>query len=374
MNPLPVLFLTYGFPVGGAETFFVNLVNNLDRTKIKPIVVSLGQSEALESKLKSGINIVKTPRRWRYDLSPASKLRELILANGVTTVVALDFFCAFYVSLAIRKIPTPMNVLVSLHMTKPRSFKDFANNFVYSRFLTGKEKLVTVCQAQAAYLSSLYKISRQQLQVIYNGVDVNYWTPVTNTEDRTSLRKMFSVPSDAQIVLQVAAFRREKKHEDSIQALKILHNQGASKTYLMLVGGGNLVIENRLKKLTADLQLGDYVQFCGSHADVREFYWMADLFTLSSVSIETFSIAALEAMAAGLPCVITDLGGAREMVFDGKNGYVVPRKSPERLAEAWSKALNGMLSWKSREIREYVADRFSLEQCVHQYENAIIKS
>jgi len=105
--------------------------------------------------------------------------------------------------------------------------------------------------------------------------------------------------------------------------------------------------------------------------DVRPFYWISDCFTLSSDAIETFSISALEAMASGLPCVITDLGGAREMVTDVENGFVVPIRNPKALAEGWQKVLNGVLSLDQNAIREIVTRRFSMESMVRSYETLI---
>jgi glycosyltransferase involved in cell wall biosynthesis len=99
---------------------------------------------------------------------------------------------------------------------------------------------------------------------------------------------------------------------------------------------------------------------------------MADLFTLSSIAVETFSLAALEAMSTGLPCVLTDIGGAAEMIMDGQNGYLVPPGRPDLLADAWSRALRGGVAWPSQRIRENVVGRFGLDGCVQAYEDALV--
>jgi glycosyltransferase involved in cell wall biosynthesis len=173
------------------------------------------------------------------------------------------------------------------------------------------------------------------------------------------------------VIVQVAAFRPEKAHHHAIEALAIMHRTTSLKPFLLFVGGGDENSERDLRTLARNSSVERYVVFCGQHADVRSFYWMADLFTLSSIS-ETFSIAALEAMSTGLPGVLTNVGGAAEMIVEGRNGYLVPPHRPDLLAEAWKRALSGGLSWSAGRIREYVVASFALDSCVKSYEDVLL--
>jgi glycosyltransferase involved in cell wall biosynthesis len=94
------------------------------------------------------------------------------------------------------------------------------------------------------------------------------------------------------------------------------------------------------------------------------YYKAASLFTLTSES-ETFSLAALEAMAFGLPAVLTNVGGAAEMVTDYHNGFLVPPRDPEKIADGWKKALS--FSFDSSVIRKQVVNNFSINQMVKNY-------
>jgi glycosyltransferase involved in cell wall biosynthesis len=102
-------------------------------------------------------------------------------------------------------------------------------------------------------------------------------------------------------------------------------------------------------------------------ASVRPFYWMADAFTLSSDRVETVSLAALEAMFTGLPCILTNIGGAREMIIEGINGLLVPPRNPPLLAWVWNRVIESRDSFISDEIRRLVCDRFALDQCIAGY-------
>jgi glycosyltransferase involved in cell wall biosynthesis len=221
------------------------------------------------------------------------------------------------------------------------------------------------------YVSKTCRIPVTQFQTIYNGIDTEGFTLSPTSFNAEEFKAALGIPSTAKIILQVATLRKEKAHHYSVEALKILHESGTEKPYLLFVGGGNESLEKHLHQLTSKLDLEQYVKFCGMQKDLRPYYWISDLFTLSSIAIETFSISALGAMASGLPCVLTDVGGAREMVTDGVNGFVVPTHDPRRLAEGWRKVLNGSISMRSENIRKMVEEKFSIDAMMHSYEALI---
>jgi glycosyltransferase involved in cell wall biosynthesis len=112
--------------------------------------------------------------------------------------------------------------------------------------------------------------------------------------------------------------RPEKQQTDLIQAVAALASRGLP-VHALLVGDGDerRAIERRI----ADLGARDRVHLAGAADDVRPFLKLADAFVLTSAT-ETFSNAALEAMAMGLPVVLSRIGGAAEMVEVGQNGFL----------------------------------------------------
>jgi glycosyltransferase involved in cell wall biosynthesis len=369
--PKNVIFVTEGFRVGGSESFLVNLLNELSRDRVNPIVFSLSETGDLEKKLHPSIAVRRILKRWRYDLTPAARIASLMKKEDIPSAFALGLYPFFYIRLASALAKKRPRVFISLHSTKPRSTKNHLQRICYTKLLRKDDILVGVCHSQAKYISEKYNIPFNRFRVIYNGVDPNHWTLPPDGFDRLRVRADLRIPEAADVIIQVAAFRVEKRHEDSLRALAIVHNESKRKPYLLFVGAGSREIEERCRRLADQIGISAHVIFCGQQSDVRPFYWISDLFTLSSNSVETFSIAALEAMACGLPCVLTDLGGAREMIVEGTNGYVVPPEQPQLLAAAWLRVLEKKNELLRNMIRERVTSQFSLAGCVQSYEQLL---
>lgn len=124
-----------------------------------------------------------------------------------------------------------------------------------------------------------------------------------------------------------------------------------------------------LEALTDKLNLGRLVEFHGFRHDVTDFLRRAALFVLSSET-EGLSVTLLEAMAAGLPVVATDVGGNREAVADGQTGLLVPPRSPEALAAGMLNLLRdpGRRRAMGCAGRRRVEREFSLDAMIAQYE------
>ena len=138
-------------------------------------------------------------------------------------------------------------------------------------------------------------------------------------------------------ICSIARFASPKDHRTLLTALAALRSQPCSQPWeLDLVGDGPLEAETR--RLVSQLDLGGRVRFHGYLADPAPVLAAAQLFVLSSRS-EAFPRSILEALRAGLPVVVSDVGGVGEAVADGVNGLLVPAGNPGKLATALGKLL-----------------------------------
>lgn len=164
---------------------------------------------------------------------------------------------------------------------------------------------------------------RVPVQVVKNGIDVARFAPVP--EERAALRERLAIPADAPVVGTVAVFRAQKRLDLWLEAAARL----GPATRLLLVGDGPLRAE--VEARARSLGLTGRVVFAGLQAEVRPFYGAMDLF-MSSSEFEGLPLALLEAMAAGLPVVVTAVGGVPEVVEPGRQGALVPPGDPAALA------------------------------------------
>lgn len=368
-----ILFIISSLSVGGAEKLLLNLVNHFDLNQFSINVIALSDKNPLAREIYSDdIHFTSLSRKWRYDMKPAQQIRQIISENQIGTVIAFDLLCFFYIWYAFLNAPLKPRIFISLHSTNPKNFKHLLQSMIYVRLLSGEEKLISVCDTQADYLSKLYGIPRKRFITIYNGVDIDYFHSSNSINVRNSIRSSLMIPEDAFVILQVASIVPHKRHEDSLVALKKLIDRNPSlPCYLLFVGQGEKDREYKLKALAESLMISNLVRFCGLQVDVRPYYQVADIFTLSSRFVETFSVAALEAMSMGLPCVLTEVGGACEMIVEGMNGYLVRPCSPDDLAIAWLKAFVNKDYFDHEKIRARVIENFTLRDCIQKYENIL---
>jgi glycosyltransferase involved in cell wall biosynthesis len=227
-----------------------------------------------------------------------------------------------------------------------------------------------ICKNQQQYYKNSYFFNPPNQEVIYNGINTDHFK-TSETNRLVDKRKEMNISDNGEIISLVASIRKEKGHKDAIHALFLLRGNYPNRknTHLVFVGDGESSYVRELKEMVANKGLNEFVHFEGNQKDVRPYYEVSNLFTLTSYSVETFSIAALEAMSMGLPLSLTNVGGAAEMVTEGKNGALSIPKNPLSIAESWNKILE--MNLQRDNIRQIVIEKFSFNQMFAQYKEAL---
>ena len=211
-------------------------------------------------------------------------------------------------------------------------------------------------------------IAPKKVVVVYNGVDASA-NDYDYSTHRSTIRSNSQIPPDALVVGTVANYDRTVK---GIQYFVDAAGHVAAEipnAFFIIVGHGPADQENVLRRRVRQRGLDSQFVFAGSQEDVRPFIAAFDVAVLPSLS-EGFSNSLLEYMAAGLPCVATDVGGNGELVTDGESGFLVKPGSPRALAE------KVLVLLKDEDLRERmgrnaqltVTSRFSIEKMICAYE------
>lgn len=157
------------------------------------------------------------------------------------------------------------------------------------------------------------------------GVDINEFRGIY--VDREKKRNEIDVKHDDFVILSVGELNKNKNHQVIIKAISSLKNL---RIKYVICGQG--ILESELKKLANELGVEKQVKFLGYRKDIPEIYKIADLFAFPSFR-EGLSLALMEAMASGLPCVVSKIRGNIDLIEEGKNGYLVSSSNINTFAE-----------------------------------------
>jgi glycosyltransferase involved in cell wall biosynthesis len=324
-----ILWLTKGLGRGGAERLLVSAAKRLDRSWFElEVAYLLPWKDALVPELQRlGVPVHCLGGSGAFDMRWIPRLRRLVQRGRFNLVHTHTP----YVALGARTLSTRRLRIVHTEHNTWQHYRfptRWANRLTYPR----NSAVIAVSHAVAASIRPV-PIARTwpSVRVIHHGAELSASCPST-PEARERARVALGLPERGLVVGTVGNFTPKKDHRTLLEATAraTLHHRGFR---LVLVGSGPL--ERELRDAARSLGLMDRVVFTGSRDDVAELLPAFDVFALSS-RYEGLSISLLEAMAAGLPCVATSVGGVPEVVTDGEEGLLVPARDPAALGDALS--------------------------------------
>ena len=197
--------------------------------------------------------------------------------------------------------------------------------------------------------------------VIYNGIDVEAFADRVAAADGDAVCDRHGVDAD-RVLLNVGRYESAKGQTHLIDAMARVVEEGHD-AHLFVVGFGSL--ESELTTRARRRGIEDHVTVTGRVPAVEPYYAAADGFVLSSL-LEGFGIVLLEAMAAALPVVATDIRGVREVIVDGETGRLVPPGDGAALADAMATLCVGDIDWGAAG-RARAAETFDISRTADAY-------
>ncbi len=215
-----------------------------------------------------------------------------------------------------------------------------------------------------AWSNEVEGIPGEKIDVIYNCIDLQHYRRTT-VQNRRESRQLLGLPDYAPVIGIVANLRPVKGIDVFLKAAKLVKDELPQARFL-IVGDGEE--EENLKRLSAELGLGGCADFLGRKRDVARVLNAFDVAVLSSYS-ESFSNSIVEYLAAGIPVVCTDVGGSREAVESGVNGFVVPAGDSRAMAGCIARIITeGMFHYMNMRNRDKAEKKFSIAGSVKAYE------
>lgn len=202
------------------------------------------------------------------------------------------------------------------------------------------DRLIASTLLEKKQMVELYGAVPAKISIVPPGVDLNRFKSMNQAEARDHL----DIPHHHQMILFVGRIQPLKGIDTLIQALALIRNREPElvKNVCVCIIGGDPKQDSdyekselaRLKSLQAELELGDLVTFLGARdQDSLIYYYSAAEMVVMPSHYESFGMVVLEAMACGTPVIASDVGGLSFNIEDGYNGYLVPGRNPQAMAD-----------------------------------------
>lgn len=206
-------------------------------------------------------------------------------------------------------------------------------------------------------------IAREKIDIIYNGIETE---PFIKRAHKDSLRKALQLNKGDLLFVIVANLIPYKGHRDLLEAFAIAN---LTQPWKLLLIGEDRGIEKELKAYAKKLNISQHIMWLGQIVKPHTYLMASDVGMLVSHE-EGFSNAILECMAAGLPMIVTDVGGNKEAVTN-YCGLIVPKQNPTMLAKAITIMANDPAERHkiSKLCKDRILDHFTLEKCADHYHN-----
>ncbi len=353
---LKVLQLISGGDTGGAKTHIFSLMEGLSGlvdTKIICFIKDTFYTDAVEK----GINIEVIPQKRRSDMSVVKKIADIVNSENYDIIHCHGARANSIAIFLKSKVNVPM--ITTIHSDYLLDFKDnFYKNLIFTPINTfSLKKFDNYVAVTENFKEMLVErgFSEEKIFTLYNGINMERKAEIITKEE--FLSKYDIDPRGKFIVGQVARLDKVKNIQMTIKSIKKTIEK--NKDILFLIAGDGEELKD-LKNLADELGVSEYVKFLGFVKDNMSFFNAIDLNILTSVS-ESFPYVILEAAKMKVPTISTSVGGIKELIRYGIDGYLVNTNDYFDLADKinYLKEDRELLEKMGKSINERVKENFS---------------
>ena len=290
--------------------------------------------------------IYSLPMKHRADITPLKHLRKIIRQERYKLIHSHMPRTAplARIASALENIPMVHHIHCPTLYDSPYPIKNLISATLERVSLIRIPKIIPCSEGMKQYARSV-GISEKRISVVLNGIP--QMGPLINRSD----------PTNEWLFGTVALFRPRKGLEYLLKAMQTLKSRGCR---FRLRAIGDFMDEEyrrEINQLVQRLSITDLIDWVGFKNDVPCELKKLDFFVLPSTGGEGLPIAILEAMAAGLPVITTEIAGSKEVVRDGMEGYLCKPESVESLAICLERMMSSTRNWNTLRINAYERQR-----------------
>jgi glycosyltransferase involved in cell wall biosynthesis len=363
-----LLIVTESLGVGGTESHLIRTLPRLAASGWNVVTFCLTErGERAEQVEKAGVEVCASPRlakrkgsvlRYPAHVALATNKLYWLMRRWRPEIAHFylpgPYLIGAHVAIAAR---------VPVRIMSRRSLSDYQRNWPLVAKLERRlhKKMDTVVGNSRAVVRQLIEegIPEAKVRLIYNGIDATQQLP-----DRAEARRALGIGADTLVGVVIANLIPYKGHRELLEGLSRLERELPS-DWRILAAGRDRGIRAELEALAGALNISRRIQFLGEYADISRLLIAADFGLLTSRE-EGFSNVILEGMAAGVPMIVTDVGGNAEAVIHNETGFVVPPRNPKAIADAIVTLARDPEQRKRLGAagRKRVEQEFSIDKCV----------
>jgi len=361
-NGISILLLARSLEIGGAERQLVELAKGLHRCGCNVTVAVFYKKGALLAELEgAGVRVIDLRKKGRWDLLVFLARTRHAISEARPDVLYSFLGGPNLVAAAVRPLVPRMKMVWSIRASDvDLAHYGWLHGAAYrlESGLSNSPDLIISNSDSGRQFAAAHGFPRDRIAVVPNGIDTDRFRP--DPLLRAEQRGKWNLADHQTAVGVLARLDPMKGHETFLRAAAQISPERPEMRFFC-IGAGPL--QAKLTRLAADLRLAGRVTFTGASDPVPALNAL-DICCSSSVFGEGFSNAVAEAMACGVPCVVTDVGDSRLIV--GDTGLVVPRSDPEALGQAIAGLAAGLNDEHKAEARRRIVEEYSVQRMIER--------
>lgn len=309
---------------GGCESLSLSLARELERLEpgSQEVVFLSPLTGVISPHFESaGIVVHSCPASGRIEFMRA--FAALCVRRQASSVLTHGFGRHVYTALAVPRVPRCRTIPL-VQNPAPAERSPRLKTMVYAQLARPFVHRHVACSRYVAdSMTREYGIPSREIVVVPN------WCDVDQVRERAAAARAARGASEGPVLGMVARLDPIKDHDTALRAFAMFRAEVPAARF-RIVGDGPL--RRHLEEFARTLGVSEAVEFMGSRGDVFEQLGLLDIFCFATTAQEGFGIVLIEAMAAGVPIVCTDVGPCREVLQDGKAGMLVAPRDPASMA------------------------------------------
>lgn len=356
-----ILFAINNFGIGGAERLVVDQINAIDRSKFEPYVLTLLPEP--EQSIRTEINL-PPERLWHVpvtsvlNIGAMFNIKRLMKAHNIHIVITNLFLANLFVRKAAILAGVKHIYAYEHSMYRDKRLWQKIADKMLARYT---KKIFVGARDVKEFTAAQEGIPSEKFVVNYNAAD--FKKLILNADEGSAVRVRFGVPQDAMLFVAAGRLIEQKGHRYLIKAMERI-----PAAHCLIFGQG--ILKQKLQELIDEKGLSGRVKLAGI-APISHIFAAGNVFVMPSLW-EGLSVALVQAMAAGLPIVATNVSGTNEAIKNRKNGLLVPPGDIVALTSALQELSNDApLRSRLGEAAKASSKQFSIEENIKRLEQVM---